>query len=45
MVVRATVFDLGIPIPLVCDGVLPSDEIDASEDLKVIHKFHPRAAR
>lgn len=25
-------------------GVLPSDEIDASDDLEVIHEFHPWAA-
>lgn len=22
-------------------GVLPSDEIDASDDLEIIHEFHP----
>ncbi len=25
-------------------GVLPSDEIDASDDLAVIHEFHPWSA-
>ena len=25
-------------------GVLPSDELDASDDLEVIHEFHPLAA-
>jgi hypothetical protein len=25
-------------------GVLPSDEIDASDDLEVIHEFHPFGA-
>ena len=25
-------------------GVLPSDEIDAGDDLEVIHEFHPWAA-
>jgi len=25
-------------------GVLPSDEIDADDDLSVIHEFHPWAA-
>ena len=25
-------------------GVLPSDEIDASDDLEVIYEFHPWAA-
>lgn len=25
-------------------GVLPSDEIDASDDLEIIHEFHPFGA-